>query len=216
MQPPHGGHPPHGYPQQPYPQQPYPQQPQAYPQQPQPYPQQQAYPQQPQAYAPQQAQQQMQQMQAYPPQAAPRTVFGVPLEPGERVLYYKRLSTMGPRIFQAIVGIPMILMFGLGIYLIYMSITDRKQSHYAQAITNKRLLAIDGHGKPHFAVRWDEVAGLNKVSGRHDAFGVRNRSGEKFLFHKDLHVVERAITYLAENPRARDESPEVPFASEVD
>ncbi|MFO0756646.1 MAG: hypothetical protein U0359_09155 [Byssovorax sp.] len=227
--PPQQGYPQQQYPQQGYPQQQYPQQ-QGYPQQQQ-YPQQQGYPQQ-QQYPQQQGYPQQQQLpqQGYgpqpgpmmPPQQAPmmmpmgpqpRMVWGTPLEEGERVIYYKRVSHMGSRIFLFILGVPFTLMFGLGLWMIYMAITDRKQSVYAQVITNKRLMGIDGHGTIKFSIRWNEVAGLNKVTrnGVPASFGVRNRNGVKFMFTDDLYAVENAIQRFVDTPRLREEGPEVPY-----
>ena len=155
-------------------------------------------------------------MMAPPPQAmgpAPRVVWGMPLDDGERVIYYKRNSQIGSRIGLVVIGIPMIAMFGLGLYLIYLAITDRKQSTYAQVITNRRLVALDGHGAVRFSIKWSEIAGLNKVTrnGVPSAFGVRNRNGEKFMYTDDLYKVEAAIQRFVDTPRSREDDPEVPY-----
>jgi len=84
-------------------------------------------------------------MQVAPAGPAERVVFGVPLEPGERVLYFRRNSNTANRVFSLIFGIPLILLFGLGLWLIHEAFFDRKKTHYAQAITSRRLLAINGH-----------------------------------------------------------------------
>jgi hypothetical protein len=144
-------------------------------------------------------------------------MWGEPLEPDERVVYFCRPSRTGARLFMFILGFPMIMMFGLGIYLIYLAITDRKQAVYAQAITNRRLLAMDGHGKIMFSIRWPEVAGLNKVSrnGVPTSFGVRNRAGVKFMFTDDLNTVERIIQRCVDVPSERETSREAPFEPAV-
>jgi|GEM_PF-4878060 len=148
-------------------------------------------------------------------QALARVVYGVPLDAGERVLYFKANARLGRRIFWVILGIPMILMFGLGLYLIYSAITDRKSSIYAQALTNRRLLAINGRGAVRFSVRWDEVAGMNKVTGKSNEFGVRNAAGARFMYEQDLVNVERLITQFVQSAQLREQAPEVPFQSDV-
>ncbi|MBX3233862.1 MAG: hypothetical protein KIT84_31425 [Labilithrix sp.] len=147
------------------------------------------------------------------PQGQPmqRLVGGVALEPGEKVLYYYRANRIGYVIFGLIIGIIMIPAFGLGLYLLYLTITDRSHSTYVQTITNKRLMAINGHGKPLWQIRWDEVRGLNKVTGRRYEFGVRNANGQKFMFDDNVHIVEMVITKLAGEPMLREQSPEVAF-----
>ena len=188
-----GGPPPYGHPgppQQGQPQQGYPQQ---------------GYPQQ--GYGPA--------MQVAPAGPAARVVFGVPLEPGERVLYFRRNSNLANRIFSVIFGIPLILLLGLGLYLIYTAFFDRKTSHYAQAITSRRLLAINGHGQPLFAIRWEEVAGLNRVTGRERLFGVRNHAGKKFLFSSDIDTLDVVITQCVQHPQSRETATEVPFLTAV-
>lgn len=175
---------------------------------------QQPQPMQPHAY--------WQQTPQQPPQQQPqlsRKVFGVDLEMGERVLYFRRNPTLGSRIGLTIVGILFVWLFGLGIFLLYLAITDRKQSHYAQAITNRRLLAIDGHGHPKFQIRWEQIAGMNKVAhstGLVKKFGVRNAAGEEFLFLEDCPTIERVISQLLQNPSNREMWPEVPFQPHVD
>lgn len=144
-----------------------------------------------------------------------RVLYGVPLEAGERVLYFKQNSRLPRRILWVVLGIPFIAMFGLGIYLIYCAITDRKKSIYAQAFTNRRVLAISGRGQVLFSLRWDQIAGLNKVSGKYTEFGVRNAAGTQFMYEQDLGNVERLLTQLAPSAQLREQSPEVPFQSEV-
>ncbi len=155
-------------------------------------------------------------MQPSAPHAlAPRTVYGVPLEDGERVIYYQQNSHAAGRIFQFIMGFPMILMFGIGLWFIYHAITMRKSDCFAQVITNRRLLSISGRGVPLWAVRWEEVVGLNKVSGKYDRFGVRNGAGTEFLFSDDVRRVEQAIKYFVQSAQLREQAPEVRYDAGV-
>jgi hypothetical protein len=148
--------------------------------------------------------------------AAASTVFGVPLEPGERVIYYRRINVLPTRIFLFLMGIPLILLLGLGIYMIYTAIRHRPSGTYAHAITTNRLLSINGLGTPLFSVRWDDVAGLNEVrkGGGLAQFGVRDRSGKKFLFNEDLGNL-RAFLTRASSPGARAQLSAVPFDAAV-
>lgn len=139
--------------------------------------------------------------------ASGRTVFGLPLEQGERILYYKRNATLIPRIFLGLFGIPMIMLFGLGLYMIYLAIVHRSDKNiYAQAITSKRLLAINGVGKPVFQIRWEDVRGMNKVlrNGWPTNFGVRDAAGTRFMYADDLAMVERTIEHYLGNPKERN------------
>jgi hypothetical protein len=202
------------------PQQGYPQQ-QGYAQPQQGYPQQQGYVQPQAGYSQQQGAPQQQgamMVQAgQPMQPAARVVWGVPLEPGERVLFFYRVPRMGTRVFGFIVGLCTILFFGIGIFLVYLSITDRKRSVYAQVITNRRLMGINGRGEPKFSVRWQEVAGLNKVTrnGAAVSFGVRNRAGVTFMYTDNVYMIERVIQRCADMPRERENAAEVPFEAVV-
>lgn len=94
-----------------------------------------------------------------------------------------------------------------------MGIRDRKQSVYAQAITNRRLLAIKGNSSLEFSIRWQDVAGMNKVTRNNmpSAFGVRDRAGRQCLFRGDLFMVEKVITQCCDSPRFKEEAPEVAF-----
>jgi hypothetical protein len=149
--------------------------------------------------------------------AAGRAVWGVPLEPDERVLYFYRSSRVGIRVFAFMIGIPLILMLGLGFFFIYLGATDRKRSVYAQVITNRRVLGINGRGELKFSVRWTEVTGMNKVTrnGAAASFGVRNRAGAKFMFVDNLYMVERVIQHCLDAPRERETAAEVPFETAV-
>lgn len=148
----------------------------------------------------------------------PRAVFGFPLEPGERVLYYQYISGTGARVFYILFGIPAILLIGIGFFLIYMGITHRKQFAYAQVITNRRLFLLDGRGMEMKGIRWESVAGINKVVtsvGGTKRFGVRNAAGAEVLFDEDLANVERMISELLQNPSRREMLPEVAFDAQV-
>lgn len=144
------------------------------------------------------------------------TVFGVPLEDGERVIFYQRIHPLPERVFMVLVGIPLILMFGFGLYLIYGAIKHRKGSIYAQVVTTERLLSIDGFGTPNFAVRWSDVGGLyeKRKGGGLQAFGVQDRSGHRFVFLKNLGPLREFLRKAAVSS-VREQLPGVAFDSNV-
>jgi len=187
------------------------------------YPQQQPQPQHAPAYAPPHGynQQQPQQPVAngqWGPQGQamqPRLVGGIPLERTEKVLYFYRASRIYTVVFGLIMGVLLIPAFGIGLLLIYGSVTDRSSGIYCQTMTNKRIMAINGHGKVLWEIRWEDVRGLNKVVGRRYEFGVRNAQGKKLMFSDNVHIVEMVLTKLAETPMLREQSPEVQFDSYV-
>lgn len=147
---------PQGYGQQ-QPQQGYAQPPQGYGQAPQ------GYGQAPQGYDP--AQQQMQQqyaqgqMQGYgQPQmgGGGGTVLGVPLQPGERVIYYFKPSYTGDKV-------ALWILFGftfwilIGFIFLYMVLTFDKKNPKAQIVTNMRVIEVSGLGVPTWTMLGDAV-----------------------------------------------------------
>jgi hypothetical protein len=159
--PPPGGAPQQGYGQPQQPQQGYGQAPQQQPQQgygqaPQQQPQQ-GYGQAPQpGYDPAQQQQQaygqqQAQMQQYgqQPMAAGGggSVLGVPLQPGERAIYYFKPSYTGDKIALWVV-FALTFWFLIGFIFLYMVLTFDKKNPKAQVVTNMRVIEISGAGVP--------------------------------------------------------------------
>ena len=96
-----------------------------------------------------QMQQQHQQMMAPPGQAPAmgggQTVMGVPLEPGERVIWFKKHSYLLDKIIMITLGVFfLIVIIGIGL-IIYGIMLDRFKPK-AHALTNRRLIYIDGKG----------------------------------------------------------------------
>jgi hypothetical protein len=146
-------------------------------------------------------------------------MWGAPLEPGERVLYYYRVDQTTQYAVEIFFGVLTAPIFGLGIVLlIYLLVHHRERTVYAQAVTTRRLVTLNGKGAALWSIRWEEVAGLNKntTNGHPTAFGVRNRTGAQFMFTEDLSYVERAIQrFLETPPAARAQIPEVHFDPSV-
>ncbi len=74
-----------------------------------------------------------------------QTVMGVPLEPGERVVWFKKHSYMLEKIIMIVMGV-IFLVFIIGIGLIIYGILLEKWKPAAHALTNRRLIYIDGKG----------------------------------------------------------------------
>jgi hypothetical protein len=165
--PPYGAQP---YAQQPYAQQPYAQQP--YAQQPyaqQPY--QQPYGQQPHAppgYAMPGAPMPGPPMAvALAPAGAAPTALGVPLEHGERVIYFHKASYTSEKIAFIIIGVITIWMV-IGIVFILLAIFFEKWNPKGQIITNRRVIGVDKNGVPSsYPLPWvADVEARRRNSGR--------------------------------------------------
>ena len=74
-----------------------------------------------------------------------QTVMGVPLEPGERVVWFKKHSYLLDKIITITVGVfLLVVVVGIGV-IIYGILLD-KWKPAAHALTNRRLIYIDGKG----------------------------------------------------------------------
>ncbi len=140
-----------------------------------------------------------------------RFVSGVPLEPGERVIYFRSVAQWGGRIFRIVAGIAL-APFIVGLVILYAVFKDMAGEPDAQAITTKRLLAMKSGGKIIAQVRWEEVAGFTKMlRSRADmTMAVRNAQGPQIEFAEDGRWLEQALPAW-QRPENREASPEVPF-----
>jgi len=106
-----------------------------------------------QGYDPAQQQQygQQAQMQQYGQQpmqgGGGGSVLGVPLQPGERVIYYFKPSYTGDKIGLWIV-FALTFWFLIGFIFLYMVLTFDKKNPKAQIITNMRVIEVAGTGVP--------------------------------------------------------------------
>jgi hypothetical protein len=76
------------------------------------------------------------------------------------------------------------------------------------------MFGLDGYGREERGMRWESVAGMNKVStstGLVRKIGVRNAAGATCLFDDDVTTLERIISELLQNPGQREMWPEVSF-----
>jgi hypothetical protein len=74
----------------------------------------------------------------------PATVFGVPLEPGERIIYFRRDDPGWQKPFLIVIGVLTLFVF-LGIFILYAGITA---DTVVYVITTKRFLVIEGLKRP--------------------------------------------------------------------
>ncbi|CAN5734809.1 hypothetical protein BH09MYX1_BH09MYX1_48260 [soil metagenome] len=116
--------------------QPPPQSPYGYGQPPPQQQQQQAY-----GYGP--APYQQQQQQGY---AAP-TVLGLPLEAGERVVWFKKHDYTTEKVINIIVG-ALFLIIIIGVVFLYLGLTIESRSPVAHVLTNRRIIYFPPKGPP--------------------------------------------------------------------
>ncbi len=107
-------------------------------------------PQQPYGYAPQQPQGAYGYGQAPPQQAgwgAAPTVLGLPLEPGERVVWFKKHDYTTEKVIGIIFGV-LFLIIIIGALFLYLALTVESRSPVAHALTNRRLIYFPPKGPP--------------------------------------------------------------------
>lgn len=97
--------------------------------------------------------------------AKPRTVFGVPLEEDERVLYFHRPRRSVVVILRVLFGLMFLPVLPLSIWMFWAAATDRSYGVYAQVITSGRLLAITGRGTVKWEVRWEQLVSVELFRG---------------------------------------------------
>ncbi len=141
-----------------------------------------------------------------------RSVSGVPLEPGERVLYFRLVDQMGTRVSRIIVGL-ITIPFLVGIYLLYAVFKDWQDEPDAQAVTNRRLLSMKRNGTKLVELRWEQVTGFTKVirNRSENTFAVRSAQGVALEFAYDGAWLGQVLPVWAGQPPAREQAPEAAF-----
>lgn len=92
------------------------------------------------------------------------TVWGIPLEPGERVLYYSRKQGNGERIFMFVMGIVLLPVL-VGIWLLHQAITYDKSTERVVVITDRRMLGITNAHIVLTTFRLNEISNVKRVVG---------------------------------------------------
>lgn len=89
-----------------------------------------------------------QQQQGYgPPQGMPgQTVLGLPLEPGERVIWFKKHDYTMDKIIYIVMGV-LLLVILIGVIFIYLGATMDSRRPQAHALTNRRVIIFGPPGK---------------------------------------------------------------------
>ena len=87
-----------------------------------------------------------QQQQGYGMQGA-GSVYGMPLEPGERVIYFQRHQYGASKVILIILGV-LFLVVLVGALFIYLGLTIEKRSPKAHIVTNRRFIYVPGTGAP--------------------------------------------------------------------
>jgi hypothetical protein len=102
--------------------------------------------------------------QAAAPQPMVQTVWGVPLEPGERVLYYKRFTGVGERIFLFFMSVLFFVVL-CGFWLLYLAIFYEESHDRAYVITNRRFFTVSGKRKLRTQIHFNELLRVEWVTG---------------------------------------------------
>ncbi len=107
-------------------------------------------PQAPQGYGPPSGQPQQQMVpQGYGPAPAGAggpTVMGIPLEPGERVIWFRKHDYTMEMIINLVVG-ALLLIVLIGVIFIVLGLTVNSRNPKAHILTNRRLIWISGKGQ---------------------------------------------------------------------
>lgn len=145
-----------------------------------------------------------------------RTCAGVPLEPGERVLYFRTHDHMASRMGSIIVGI-ITIPFLIGIIILINVFTAIPKEDKAQVVTSRRLFSVNGSGTLLLNVRWEELQGFTKIifNNRPNQFAVKLGNGQVHAFLEDAMHLERMLPALHAHPQMREQAPEVTFLPTV-
>lgn len=89
------------------------------------------------------------------------TVMGVPLEPGERVIWFKRHDYTVDKIIMWVFGV-LFLVVLIGIIFIILALIHDGRNPRAHVITNRRIIVIDGKGQQQ-SYALNQIADLDPV-----------------------------------------------------
>lgn len=117
------------------------------------------------------------------PLPSPATLRGVPLEPGERVVYFHHTRNIGTRVLMFSMGIGLAVIV-IGFLFLWLAFTDQSDT---TAITNRRVIRISGK-KPA------QVLGLGDIVRTESVHGLRSRLTEMRLYDAAGRFVSVAFT----------------------
>jgi hypothetical protein len=84
--------------------------------------------------------------QAYGAPAGASSVMGIPLEPGERVLWFKRHDYTTEMVLNIIIGVVLLIVL-VGIVFIVLGATVNGRKPRAHILTNRRIIYVTGGGQ---------------------------------------------------------------------
>lgn len=145
------------------------------------------------------------------PARGPRTVFGVPLADGERVLYYRRI----PRspVQTAIAGVLLLPFWLIGVFVLVRAARMRKTESHANVITNRRLFTVDGDGQVLDEMALAAVTGLTFIKRRRarNLLAVRGGIHREVVFDQWIDEIRASLQHVLANRGAIDALPEAAF-----
>lgn len=89
------------------------------------------------------------------------TVMGVPMEPGERVIWFKRHDYTVDKIILWVVGV-LFLVVLIGVIFIILALIHDGRNPRAHIITNRRIIVIDGKGQQQ-SYALNQIADIDPV-----------------------------------------------------
>ena len=97
-------------------------------------------------------------------------VLGVPLQTGERVIYYYRHDYTSTKVVLWIVGL-LSLIFIIGIFFIISAVILGRKKTGARVVTNLRVISISGDGVP-WSMALDEIVDVEAERGQVQNLGL--------------------------------------------
>lgn len=142
------------------------------------------------------------------PISPPPTVKGIPLAPGERVVFYKHDDGKTTRIVFVIVGV-LLLVAVLGVIFLIAALFDYRETI---VITTQRFILVKGKDPPKW-IPHGQVRRLVRVMKG----GLRNidlydaNDNELSFLVRSTPALAEAITRYVENPALTAQAPSVPY-----
>lgn len=145
------------------------------------------------------------------PARGPRTVFGVPLADGERVLYYRRI----PRspVQTAIAGVLLLPIWLIGVFVLVRAARMRRTESHANVVTNRRLFMVNGDGQVLDEMALAAVTGLTSIKRRRarNLLAVRGGIHREMVFDEWIDEIRAFLQHVLSDRTAIDSLPEAAF-----
>ncbi len=140
--------------------------------------------------------------------APPPTVKGIPLAPGERVVYYRHDDGRTARIVFAILGV-VFLVAVLGVIFLIAALFDYRTTI---VITTQRFILVKGKDPPKWIPHGQVRRLVRVIKGGLRSIDLYDANGSELSFHvrSDAALAE-TITRYVENPALAAQAPSVPY-----